>query len=300
MRKFYFSLLGAMFALTVSAQDFSAQAGMKLDSVYSESADGVRMSKSVYEYDANGRIVTEYTYNYDFQGVNVVSMIKGVATYDDQGRLVREDVYESNGGDYVLSGYSENSEFDAENRPTVVTEYSIDDENPAAGIQLESKTVVSKYNGQNPEDYELYAWNGSDWDLYMTMHSDYNAQGLPVKSTQSMSVMGMTYTNTMTYEYDDHGQILRSETSSGFGIVTTADYTNTYDADGNLIKQVCSTMGTDVTMYLFWSKGGSAGLDRVMDSEKASAYYDLGGRRLNGQPTKKGIFIHNGKKVYNK
>ncbi len=56
-------------------------------------------------------------------------------------------------------------------------------------------------------------------------------------------------------------------------------------------------MGVEVTMYLFWQKDGSTGIGRVLATDAPNAYYDLGGRRLNGIPTSKGIFIRNGKKV---
>jgi len=33
---------------------------------------------------------------------------------------------------------------------------------------------------------------------------------------------------------------------------------------------------------------------------KTNDYFDLNGRRLNGEPTQKGVYIHNGKKVVKK
>jgi hypothetical protein len=32
-------------------------------------------------------------------------------------------------------------------------------------------------------------------------------------------------------------------------------------------------------------------------AEKAGAWYDLSGRKLDAKPTKKGLYIHNGRKV---
>lgn len=295
MRKIYLAFIGVVLATTASAQDFYSQAGYQLDSLYSVGATGERLSKTVNEYDAQGRATVDYGYTY-VGGVETLST-KGVANYDDQGRSVKIEEFEYQNGGFVLTGYTENSEFDAEKRPTVMTEYGIDDENPAAGIQLLSKTVITKYNGLNPEDMELYAWNGAGWDLYATGHSDYNAQGLPVKTTTSMSIMGMTYATTITMEYDDHWQIVKSVTESGFGMNTVQEYVNSYDANGNLIKQNTSTMGVEVTMFLFWSKGGTTGLLKQLLDESSSAYYDLNGRRLNGKPQQKGIYVHQGKTV---
>jgi hypothetical protein len=33
------------------------------------------------------------------------------------------------------------------------------------------------------------------------------------------------------------------------------------------------------------------------EGESKEAWYDLNGRKLNGKPTKKGLYIHNGRKV---
>ncbi|MBR1389046.1 MAG: hypothetical protein IJ569_05440 [Prevotella sp.] len=295
MKKFYLSLLGAMLAMTAGAQDYYAQNGALLDSTYSVGADGARMSKTICEYDAKGNITVEYTYDYT-GGKEQLSM-KSEAEYDDQGRCVKTVNYEYQNGEFVLYGYEEMSDFDSEGRATVIIEYGTDEENPSAGIQPEAKTVVKKYNQLAMEDVELYSWSGSDWQLYSTNHSDFNDQGLPIKTTSTMSMMGMTFTNTVTMEYDDHGQVLRSETSSGFGVNTTQEYENSYDADGNLIKQTCKTMGIETTMFLFWSKGGSAGIGRVQAADGSTVYYDLNGRRLNGKPQQKGLYIRNGKKV---
>lgn len=295
MRKLLLMFLGAVLVYTASAQDVRPQQGVRLEKTYSVDANAQMMSKSVYEYDANGRQTLQYDYAYT-DGV-LVNTVKTVFNYDDQGRLVKSEGYESDGGDFTLTGYSENSEFDAENRATVVTEYELDEANPTAGLQKKSKTVIKKFNGLAAEDWELYTWTGSDWALNITSHSDFNDQGLPTQTTATMSVMGMMMTNTVKMEYDEHWQVVKSESSSGYGLVTTQEYKNSYDADGNLVVQTASTMGVEVTMYLFWQKGGSTGIGRVLATDAPNAYYDLGGRRLNGIPASKGIFIRNGKKV---
>ena len=43
------------------------------------------------------------------------------------------------------------------------------------------------------------------------------------------------------------------------------------------------------------------GIEMVKSTEiKTNDYFDLNGRRLNGEPTQKGVYIHNGKKVVKK
>ena len=301
MKKLYFSLFGALLAISASSQQYSAQSSMRLDSTYTVDGDGARMSKTVNEYDANGRIATEY--NYYYQGGQEIISGKSVCEYDDQGRQVKVNNYEYKNGEYVLLGYDEMSEFNGEGLPAVTISYAKDETNPAADLQPASKSVVNQYNGLNPEDCEVYSWDGSGWALNMTIHYDYNEQGLPVTVITTMEIMGMKMTNTAKMEYDEHGQIVKSESTSSMGLNTTEEYTNTYDADGNLIKQTCKTKGvmglpdTEVTVFMFWSKNGSTAISKVAAGVEApAAYYDLNGRRLTCKP-ERGLFIHNGKKV---
>ena len=74
-----------------------------------------------------------------------------------------------------------------------------------------------------------------------------------------------------------------------------------YDANGNISTVSEFVDGTAYCpLYFFWSKGGKTAIRSPKQLQNAAPWYDLSGRRLNGQPTQKGIFIHNGKKVYNK
>ena len=43
--------------------------------------------------------------------------------------------------------------------------------------------------------------------------------------------------------------------------------------------------------------GDATGIINVLTPAADAAYYDLSGRRMNGQPTETGIYIVNGKKV---
>lgn len=38
-------------------------------------------------------------------------------------------------------------------------------------------------------------------------------------------------------------------------------------------------------------------LNDVLNTERDSEWYDLSGRKLNGKPTRSGVYIHNGRKV---
>jgi len=296
MKNFYLSLFGVLFMLLAAqGNEVAAANGFRLDSLYSTDATGNRLSKTVNEYDSKGVLVTSYGYIY-VNGVETLSN-KSVSIFDDQGRHVKDETYEASGSDFVLESYVEFSEFDEEGRAKIIIEYGTSEEAPESGIQKLTKTVVQKFNGLNPEVYELYQWSGSDWTLTGTWTYEFNADGLPTKFTMVMTIMGMEMTNSGIMEYDEHGQIIRSA-SSTMGIETEQLYENTYDSDGNLIKQTCTTMGVSVTEFMFYSKNGATAIDsHIFATPSSSQWFDLSGRQLNAKPSGKGLFIHNGKKI---
>ena len=76
-----------------------------------------------------------------------------------------------------------------------------------------------------------------------------------------------------------------------------ATYENFYDADGNLEKRNVYDSG-EWTSIQYYTWGERTAIQSVKDSAASSApWFDLNGRRLDNQPTKKGLFIRNGKKV---
>ena len=76
-----------------------------------------------------------------------------------------------------------------------------------------------------------------------------------------------------------------------------ATYENFYDADGNLEKRNVYDSG-EWTSIQYYTWGERTAIQSVKGSAASSApWFDLNGRRLDNQPTKKGLFIRNGKKV---
>lgn len=39
------------------------------------------------------------------------------------------------------------------------------------------------------------------------------------------------------------------------------------------------------------------GITNMISANESNAYYSLDGRKLDGKPTQKGVYVHNGKKV---
>ena len=73
---------------------------------------------------------------------------------------------------------------------------------------------------------------------------------------------------------------------------------NIYDANGNIQTVTEFDDGKeDDTDYYFWSNGGKTAINGMKLKGADGQWFDLSGRRLNGQPTRKGLFIQNGKKV---
>ena len=104
MKKIYLSLLGAMTALTVAAQE------QVTSSYYTYTVDPVTNEKTgqwdyIYE---NGLLTEEHITYYHAEGNEEY---KTLYTYDDQGRLLRAADYEMRDGEYVMTALREDSEY---------------------------------------------------------------------------------------------------------------------------------------------------------------------------------------------
>ena len=53
------------------------------------------------------------------------------------------------------------------------------------------------------------------------------------------------------------------------------------------------------TIDIVWltASGQTTGISTISPFSDSDTWYSLDGRRLSGKPTKKGLYIHNGKKV---
>ena len=164
-------------------------------------------------------------------------------------------------------------------------------------LQPDSK-MVATYEGRLMTQYDLYRPNKYFWLLFSTTKCEYNDQGLMTKRTTSREAFGITNVSSMTYEYDTHGNVTK-EVYETDDYSFTYTYENTYDDNDNLesVKEFIDGKEDD-TEYFFWSIGGHTALKGVKASAgSACTWFDLNGRRLSGQPDRKGIFVRDGKKV---
>ena len=249
MKRIYLSLLGALMALSASAQ-----LTWVCDSAYAvDASNGQRIVFHEYSYE-NGVLMEKYI------------MLRGEYSYDDSGTIVAD-------GD-GLSMWKYTKEvygYDDAGRINKISEYE------KVGDNWKLITV---------RDYVSFNENG---DLVEIIDYD-------VATTRE--AFGQTYVSTYTYEYDDHGgkskEVLESDDHNY--IMT---FENNYDANGNLISDTEYYNGkVDNIAYYFYSLGGHTAIKGVKASAgAANGWFDLNGRRINGQPTKKGLYIHDGRKV---
>ena len=298
MKKIYFSLLGAMLALTANAQQ-NYHGEWRLDSVITVMPDGSFDSREDYRYNTAGQCVTIYGMEMDN---GALYTFKTDMTYNEQGMTKSQDMYQLIGGDaWGLISKSEVTEYSPENGlPMVVESSRIDETNPAAGVVLTSKSVITKYHGNNFAEEEVWVWLGGEWQKNITTTAEYNEKDQMVKMVAEMSYMGFSLTTETTYEYESHGNVSKESVLSYLGDASVTTYEYEYDANDNIAKVTTKTGFETTISYYYWSRGGSANVQGMTAVGTDSPWYDLSGRRLNGQPTQKGIFIHNGKKIYNK
>lgn len=301
MKKLFLSLIGACFALGANAQfEWNIRAGeWQLDSMYTIDKElGQRLYTDVYEYNADGTLAVLYTTSLDydyFLELYVSERTKTVVTYDN-GRMAKVESFWQQGNDWVIMTRSEMSDYDANGNPGTIIYYEADEDD--AGQMLPSvKWEVTKWGAREPADYKLYQPDFGNWDLYSTTVSELDGNGLVVKQTNTTHGVGAEYVSTTTYEYDDHGFCVKETSTSDFGVSETT-YVNIYDANGNIQTVTEFDDGKeDDTDYYFWSNGGKTAINGMKLKGADGQWFDLSGRRLNGQPTRKGLFIQNGKKV---
>lgn len=304
MKKIYLTLLGTIFALGASAQfEWNIRSGeWQVDSMYTiDKETGERMVTDVYEYNSDGTLAVMYSDSQDYDYLYndyVTERTKSVFTYDN-GRLTLVETFWLKGNDWVIMAKTEMSDHDALGNPRTVIHYEADDDDEGQML-MTTKWEVTRWGTYEPADYKLYQIDFGTWELYNTTVSELNEEGLVIKQTHTSTLFGTESVSTDTYEYDEHGYVTKQESTSDFG--THVDtYVNIYDANGNIQTVTLFDDGQeDETDYYFWSRGGKTAIRSAKMHDSPSSWFDLGGRRLNAAPARKGLFIQNGKKVYNK
>lgn len=306
-------LFGLVFALSATAQTPQTHGlnGLVLDSTYTTTVDGMRYEKTVYMYNGNKEVTSVENYYY----VDGSPLLSVISTYTYQNGYIKSiETFkkDQNSGQIVLTEREVCSEWDSNSgNPGIIMMYSLDEENPDAGLQLKGKQEIF-YDDGLPLDYHLYTLSGDNqWVLTGKGHMQYNADGLLIYELAGMEfeMEGQTYfyQDESNYEYDPHGQLSKESTTtsiSGMDMGTnTTMYENFYYDDGNL-RMVGATFipqdGNQQTrlIYYFWSDGNASLIRSIEAARKLTGiYFDLSGRQHQGTPTEKGIYIVEGKKI---
>lgn len=286
MKKLYLLLLGAMMALTASAQNL----------ISSYTVDPTTNQK-IWSYEAtfeNGRLMEAFdTYYYDD---GYVYECKTLYTYDDLGELLRTEDYVRVDGEWVITGKVD-TEHDADGHEVWIT-WSDDENNPGQLVQY-MKHVIFSFNHTTPLNYDAYMPDGNGgWMFYATIRGEENSQGEIAKLVSTTYYGGDTFITTKTYEYDDHNWLTRETYTSEIFDDYEMTYENFYGADGNIEKRNVYNSGQwTAIQYYTWSD--PTAIQSLKGSPAANAsWFDLNGRRINGQPAKKGLYIRNGQKVF--
>jgi len=288
MKKIYLSLLGAMTALTVCAQEQVSS------SYYSYTLDPVTNEKTGqwdYTYE-NGRLTEEHATYYYAEG-NVET--KTLYTYDDQGRLQWAADYEMRDGEFVMTYKREDTEYNENGFIATITHYYEDKNNPGQLVP-EYKYFVYRYHGINAVDYDMYYPDGAGgWTFYGTVRGEQDSKGEVVKLYQEQFWGDKVYASTKLWEYDDRGWNTKITYTSDYWDDYEYVYEYFYDANGVVEKCNCYKDGQfENTYYYVW--GDPTAVQGVKAADVTAPWYDLSGHRLSTPPTK-GIYIHKGRKI---
>ena len=303
MKKTATTLFGLLLMSTAFAE--VGVNGLVLDSTYTTYQDGIRIGKTVYEYNSKKQVTAIYDYGYDGDIATLTS--RTVNTYNGNDQLLKQESYELMEEDFVLASVIEYSNWDEKsNEPGGYIYYALDEEDPAAGLQLSIKQEAFFDSEGKPVDYHIYQWDAEigDWTLSAKGQISYNDQGQISELFTSMDYEGFSVQNTATYEYDSHGSLTKettTQTLNGYPMGSTVySYVNEYYDDGNLktVTETPDDSELSTIEYYFWGKGNTTRVNTIEDAlRKTGIYFDLSGRSYNGTPTEPGIYIIGNRKV---
>jgi len=306
MNKIYLMLFGAMSALCSFAQ--AGVAGFQVDCMITE-IKGERVTKTTYEYNSAGLITAEYSYSYmsTLGGSQEDPKLIGrnLYFYNEDGKPTYEESYDYEDGQYVLTGSSKVTKYNEENgQPCETIVYEKDEDGSSEELQPVRRIVVHKFHNFCDEDEETYELQNGEWVLVMTNHYEFDEWDNKIKAIAQALMEGMEVNMEMNWTYDSHHNVTSSSTTTTFGgmqMTTSNTYTNEYDDNGCLVKQVTTTESQDdLITYFYWSPV-STGIKNIVRGDDikifGNAIYDMLGRKVNAQKASKGIYVVGGKKV---
>lgn len=267
------------------------------------------------EYDTHGNLVRELSTYYP-EAANGVEGGKGLEskteyTYDDHQNCILSEDYEKVNGQWVKDRYEEYSDFNEQHLPKVTIAYKRNEDGD--GYVKESKTVVLEYLFEDlcPVTFYVYHYNTvkDEWEEESHTTTTLNERGHRHVATTIMTVdmdgETMTATSTTQYEYYYEPVTLYKsiETTMSMGGMTYSATKTSFEYEFNeqnqpIEQRTYNEAGElQYTLYYTYSNVGSSIHAKTMDAVNSDRYFDLNGRMLMGKPSRKGVYIHNGKKM---
>ncbi len=313
MMKKFLAVAAVAMMTAICAQ---AQSELVIDSICTAGSDGLRQEKEIYVYNDNMQNTDIYTYYYfDLENNSIhldepILTHHTVRTYNEHGVVKKEERYSYEEKNKVVLTYvGELSEWnDQAQQYSVITTYTTNelDDNPE--LKPRQKGVITKFHGTvGPEELQLYGMGDNDWVLMANVVYEYDEADRSVKETMNMNGAKIV----TSYEYDDHGNTTKTTTdqlSEMFGVETVVNhnevtYANAYYDDGHLRQVVSTENGTVMqTEDYYWGHGAKdpaaiISPKTILNSQVLERVFTLSGMHVNGQPTRPGIYIVNGKKT---
>ncbi len=215
-----------------------------------------------------------------------VKILQELDESDNDSVLITHEYILPQGGEYILSSSAVGVE-DGQQIYDYWLEKNSITMNTSPGLTVKGDTIVG--SGQ-PIELNLlvttgYPYTSSDftgkekakWELYRVL--DANPYDMVTMGDQTLS--------------------FSSAASPLMAVVDTISLNYTLD-DGQYKLHVECDWGQMPVYDIHLTVGGETGIQRVEADRQGGVYYDLQGRRLEGVPARKGLYLHRGRKVINK
>lgn len=274
-----------------------------LEQIERTSLSGQRLEKNVMDYDDEGNLAVIDSYSYANSRWEPKQRLE--YTYNDRGLLQRSAIYLWEDGEYRLTESEDVEQFTLMGQPKVVVISGRMEASGSAEVVPVLKQVVTGMHHDQPADYDLYAWEEDGWQLIGHSHIAYSEDGRHTSEVLTMSLYGVSLSQGVDIDYDDYGQPWRVDEyylSMGEKLLSVVtDFRNEYDNDGLLQRRtITSSDGNDPVVDSYsWSRGTTTAIGGLAQGDadiRGSYYYDMNGRRHEGQPAQPGIYIINGRK----
>ena len=226
-------------------------------------ADGATRRITVhYRYDAAGRLSETAIGAIDAQGNALDESHATVVSqnyYDAAGRLIQ-----SGGGDKLPAGYAQaaaNNPDAAFNTDRTVREYDADGRllreriTDRAGVLVQDTSYAGGYDAVgNVLSYSITDGSGNVSRTTVTeiKGEEYSGSGI---TTTKTAPSGVSVSASTHYAYDVNGELVRTDTTSAMGAVSTIKQTN--DFDGNILQTIdgneaWNRLVVDGQVYAVW------------------------------------------------